>query len=450
MRSLKLLLRVATVGALMLLLMIPLQMIRGVIHERGSYRQQAVDRVAQSSAGEQRLLGPIRVVPFTQVRLVKSTDEDGNPVVRRETQTGYLQQAPVQMQVQGVLVPETRKVGLYKVPVFTWKAKLEASFEPMPVPVESDREYGQPFLAIGIADVRGLRGTPLFRRDGKPMQLEPGTGELAGSIKGLHASLPALVREPVGLDGGSAGFQPLAATSVDLELALAGTESLSVVPVADSNRIAINSTWPHPSFAGRFLPNSPPQVDANGFNAEWNVSSLASDAQTQLLDGKPMEDIDAVQVSLVDPVDAYTLVDRASKYGVLFVVLTFVGFALFELLKRLPIHPLQYLLVGLALAIFFLLLLSLSEHIEFLYAYLVSAVACIGLQFVYLSGVLKSGWRAAGFATLLTLLYGMLYGLLKSEDNALLMGSLMLFGVLAGIMWVTRKLDWYDVSNQLR
>ena len=160
--------------------------------------------------------------------------------------------------------------------------------------------------------------------------------------------------------------------------------------------------------------------------------------------------VDALQVSLVDPIDVYTQADRASKYGILFVVLTFVGFALFELIKRLPIHPLQYLLVGLALAIFFLLLLSLSEHIAFWQAYLVSAIACIGLQFIYLSGVLKSWARAAGFATMLTLLYGVLYGLLVSEDNALLMGSLLLFGILAVIMWVTRKVDWYALGTELR
>ena len=155
-------------------------------------------------------------------------------------------------------------------------------------------------------------------------------------------------------------------------------------------------------------------------------------------------------MSLVDPVDTYTQADRASKYGVLFVVLTFVGFILFELIKSLRIHPLQYLMVGLALAIFFLLLISLSEHIAFWKAYLVSAGACIGLQFVYLSGVLRSWARAAGFATMLTALYGVLYSLLVSEDNALLMGSLLLFGILAAIMWITRKVDWYELGSSLR
>ena len=142
----------------------------------------------------------------------------------------------------------------------------------------------------------------------------------------------------------------------------------------------------------------------------------------------------------------YTQADRASKYGLLFVLLTFVGFFMFELIKQLPIHPIQYGLVGLAIAIFFLLLVSLSEHVEFALAYLVSSVACIGLLGVYLSAVLRSARRGAGFAAMLGLLYATLYGLLVSEDNALVLGAGLLFVILATIMLVTRKVDWYQLG----
>lgn len=223
---------------------------------------------------------------------------------------------------------------------------------------------------------------------------------------------------------------------------------LSVVPVGDDTHIALRSSWPHPSFSGAFLPNER-RVDAQGFDARWAVSSLASDAQRQLRSDGAVES-QAVTVSLVDPVDTYTQADRASKYGVLFVLLTFVGFILFELIKSLRIHPLQYLMVGLALAIFFLLLISLSEHIAFWKAYLVSAVACIGLQAVYLANVLGHWKRGLGFAALLTVLYGALYGLLVSENNALLMGSLLLFVILALAMWVTRRVDWYALGAELK
>jgi inner membrane protein len=147
-------------------------------------------------------------------------------------------------------------------------------------------------------------------------------------------------------------------------------------------------------------------------------------------------------------VDGYTLADRATKYGILFVLLTFVGFFMFELIKQLPIHPIQYGLVGLALAIFFLLLVSLSEHIPFGAAYLVSAAACIGLLGFYLSAVLRSMSRGLGFAAMLAALYAALYGVLVSEDNALVLGSGLLFCVLATIMVVTRKVDWYALQQQ--
>lgn len=149
---------------------------------------------------------------------------------------------------------------------------------------------------------------------------------------------------------------------------------------------------------------------------------------------------------MVEPVNLYSKVDRASKYGLLFVLLTFVGFFMFETIRQLPIHPIQYALVGLALAIFFLLLLSLSEHIDFGLAYLVASIGCIGLIGVYVSNVLRSGLRGLGFAGMLALLYAALYGLLVSEDNALVLGSSLLFAILAALMLATRKIDWYQVA----
>ena len=156
--------------------------------------------------------------------------------------------------------------------------------------------------------------------------------------------------------------------------------------------------------------------------------------------------IDALGVALVDPVDAYVRADRASKYGILFVLLTFTGFFMFELLRQLRIHPIQYLLVGMALAIFFLLLVSLSERIDFGWAYLAASVACVGLLGVYLVAVLRSRAWGVGFTALLALLYAALYGLLVSEDNALVLGAGLLFVILAAIMLLTRRIDWYQVT----
>ena len=464
MKSLRLLLRFLTVGGLVLVLLVPLSMIRGLIQERTHYRGEAIERVSQSMAGPQQLVGPLRVVPWKEVRRVNAAAQDGRIEVRAKTVEGYLLQAPELFQARGTIAPDVRRVRLYDVRVFQWQAEVMARFEAMPVPAVEGREYGEPYLVVGLADVRGLVGTSRLRMDGKELELLPGTGSLSGRMDGVHAPLPAPGWNAVatGVDGSGAvaSARRLPASEVQLEMAIAGTQSLGIVPVADSNRIELQSGWPHPQFSGRFLPNQR-SIGDDGFRASWNISSLASAAQSQVLDpsierltpraGEVGQgtSVDSVTVALVDPVDVYTQVDRASKYGILFVLLTFVGFALFELVKQLRIHPLQYLLVGLALAIFFLLLLGLSEHMAFWQAYVLAAAACIGLQFVYLSGVLRGWWRAGAFATMLTALYGALYSLLVSEDNALLMGSLLLFGILAVVMLVTRRIDWYERSATL-
>lgn len=444
MTSLKLLLRFAVVGGLVLLLLVPLLLIRGTINERERYRDQAIERVAQSRAGEQSLVGPVRVLPWTQQREVEVVDASGQRKSELQTESGHEVQMPRQLRVQGEMRPDERRVGLFRVPVYSWHARVQAEFDDLAYAPVPGRSYGQPYLALGITDVRGLVGTPNLRVDGRALALQATSGILERSIKGLHAPLAPLPDERGGrlADG----------RKVELEFVLDGTRSLSVAPVGDDTRVALSSPWPHPLFGGSFLPNER-SIDDAGFKAEWAVSSLASAAQAQLRRALRSEgggSVEALEVALVDPVDVYTQADRASKYGILFVLLTFVGFVLFELIKRLKIHPLQYLLVGLALAIFFLLLLSLSEHIAFLWAYLISAAACIGLQGFYLSGALRSWKRGLCFASMLTLLYGVLYLLLASENNALLMGSLLLFGILAAIMWITRKVDWYDVSGGLR
>ncbi|PPU40419.1 cell envelope integrity protein CreD [Xanthomonas arboricola] len=439
MKSLKLLLRFATIGGLILLLLIPLLLIRGTVQDRARYRDEAVERVAQSKAGEQQFIAPVRVLPFTEDVQVTEPDEQGNPRKVWRKRDGQLLQAPRTLTLSGELTPSERKIGLFRVQVYAWKARLKAEFDPFDYPAVDGRRYGRPHLAVGISDVRGLVGTPSLQVDGRSLPLESGAGGLAARSAGIHADLQPLDDALAGKLGDG--------NLVEMSFLLDGTRSLAIAPIADNNDIALRSAWPHPLFGGRFLPNAP-TIGARGFDASWSLSSLATGAQAQLQSSQPA--LDTLEVRLVDPVDVYTQADRASKYGILFVVLTFVAFVLFELIKRLPIHPLQYLLVGLALAIFFLLLLSLSEHIAFWQAYLVSAAACIGLQFFYLSGVLRSWVRAAGFSAMLTALYGVLYSLLISEDNSLLMGSLLLFGILASIMWVTRKLDWYELGNSLR
>jgi inner membrane protein len=438
--SLKLLL----VLAMSLAILVPLTMIRGTIQERQAYRQQAVADIAASHAGAQLLSGPVLVVPY--VATVVTEERDAQGLVRHASveRAGQWTFFPSSLAVNGRLRPDVRRRGLHKVRVYELKGVEHALFD-VRIPPDDDpahpRRIGEPWLDYGIADVRGLAGSPALVVDGRAHAIEQG----AHAGQGIHARLAVPA-------AGSA-----LRLDTRLDFALDGTESLALAPLGDANHFTLDSSWPHPQFTGSFLPRSRSVGDA-GFHATWDISSLATSAQRQYLAGAGRADVqpaettsaapgmDVVGISLVDPVNIYTQADRASKYGLLFVLLTFLGFFMFELLRQLPVHPIQYGLVGLALAIFFLLLVSLSEHVEFAVAYVISSVACIGLIGVYLGAVLRSAVRGAWFGAMLALLYAALYGLLVSEDNALVLGACLLFVILAAIMLATRKLDWYQLA----
>ncbi|MGV8932810.1 MAG: cell envelope integrity protein CreD [Luteimonas sp.] len=444
--------KILMVLGMTLAILVPLTMIRGVIHERESYRAEAVASVARSTAGKQSFAGPVLVVPYRQTVDVVERDKYGVEQTVQRTQDRQWVFFPKTLDIGGGITPQTRKRGLYEVRVYEWQGHAQAGFDVV-IPNDAEpthaRSIGQPWLSYAIDDVRGLRGKPKLQVDGREVAIAQGVGSRSGN--GIHARLPAP----------QAGQRLQLRTRFDF--ILAGTEQLTLIPLADSNHVALASSWPHPSFIGRLSPNQL-QVDEKGFKAQWNLPALAANTQAHYLRGmkhagsgrtdgnspdEPMAlaSVDSIELLLMEPVDIYTQADRASKYGLLFVALTFVGFFMFELIKQLRIHPIQYGLVGLALAIFFLLLVSLSEHIAFGWAYLVASAACIGLLGFYLSAVLRSVVRGLGFAVMLATLYSALYGLLVSEDNALVLGAGLLFVILAAIMIVTRKVDWYRIAR---
>ncbi|MBB1061057.1 cell envelope integrity protein CreD [Marilutibacter spongiae] len=444
--------KILLVAGMTLAILVPLTMIRGVIQERQAYRVQAVQEVARSYAGTQAFSGPVLVVPYTDTVWVEEKDEGGVPRRVERERTGRWLFFPETLEVGGPMRPDTRRLGLHEVRVYEWDGVAKARFRATIPGTDPDvrRRIGRPWLDYGFADVRGLLEPPVLQVDGRTLEVEDGLGGDGGN--GVHARLPV----------------PTAGSTLALDTRLAftlgGTESLSLVPLGKQNSFVVASTWPHPRFSGSFLPRTR-DIGASGFDARWQVASVATNAQRQYREGRRLPGsvgagsdadldgtrgrgpLDAVEVALVEPVNVYSQADRASKYGLLFVLLTFVGFFIFELVKHLRIHPIQYGLVGLALAIFFLLLVSLSEHIDFAWAYLVASVACIGLIGFYLVAVLQSALRGWGFAAMLATLYAALYGLLVSEDNALVLGAGLLFVILAGLMAITRKVDWYQLAG---
>jgi inner membrane protein len=293
------------------------------------------------------------------------------------------------------------------------------------------------------SSTRGLRNFPSIVWNGTPFEFQQDSG-LRAFRTGLHAPLALMTLDKA------------ESVKFSLELAIEGIEQFDFVPVAKNNQVTISSKWPHPQFGGRFLPSPKDRtIGKDGFSATWNISALSSNAQQQLMthetgsrpSAQEASQLDHFSVAFIEPINIYSQADRVIKYGLLFVALTFAAFFLFEVLKQLPIHPVQYTLVGLALTLFFLLLVSLSEHIRFMHAYALASAGCILLIGFYLAYVLHSGKRGIGFGSALTLLYGVLFGLLQSESNALVMGSILLFGVLAAMMIVTRKVDWYQLGK---
>lgn len=423
------------IGLLMALLAVPLAMVRGTVAERAAYRDAATDSVARAHAGEQVITGPVVWWPYTETHVRSVKAEGDGARLREETVTEqrvavrYLQQ----LDLRSRLDSETRWRGIFPVTVYT--SRHEGSGRLAGAGIVPSRPGavvtpGQPLLLLGVSDLRGLEQAPLLRLGGRSVRVAPAP---AGAPLPLAAPLDAAL------------LQPGAQLELHLQLALAGTGRIGWVPLADETRVTLASAWPHPRFDGDFLPRTR-RVSAEGFEATWQVTALSSAAQTRFAarDDKPPV-LEQFGVSLADPVDAYRLADRATKYGLLFVVLTFAAFFVLEMVRRWRIHPLQYGMVGAALVLFFLLLLALAEQLPFAAAYAGASAACITLLGYYLRHALR-GWRPGlAVSGLLVALYGVLYGILMSEDNALLMGALLLFGVQAAVMVATRRIDWYRV-----
>jgi inner membrane protein len=430
-----LLIKSCLVAAILVGLGVPLRLIDGLVAERAARQQAMARELADQSYAPQVLAGPILSIPYREER-------DGAAAVERVARF-----FPTSNSTEGNVTVETKTRGLFKARVFEWHGTLrgEFAFDGAPDVARSRADsrlvWGKATLTLLIRDPRGLTEPLTIEWAGRALPVARGSG-LAHVESGVHATI-------ADLDPGKP--QRIA---YSIALGVHGTETLALVPLAGSDRLTLTADWPYPSFGGQFLPEPAAlQRSAQGFDAKWSVTALASNAQQQTLawiDGKSeCRDgcADHLEVRFIDPIDIYSLSDRAVKYGFLFVALTFGALALFETLKATPLHPVQYLLVGLALATFFLLLFALSEHIAFGASYALAALACVGLIGFYLRGALRGAYRGALFAALLAALYAALYGLLISEDNALLLGSLLVFGLIAAAMAFTRNVDWYSLGR---
>lgn len=430
-----------------LLLAVPLFATYLLVYDREAQSRTARDSIVQGWGGPQTLAGPILALPFDQ-QVTEQVVEAGHQVVRTSMVRRELLLSPRRATWRARVQPERRRRSIYEAVVYRADVQSSAVFllptDLSRLGVASDRLlYDRAEFRFGLADPRGLVGAPPLVTLGRQrLALQPGHGPAATGGDGFYA-----VADARGLSSG-----PLV---VDFAYAIRGNASLSVAPRAGDTRIAIDSSWPNPSFVGGFLPVER-QVGDAGFAASWRIGNLALGQPLAEIGGAAtaapvpggIEDDHLVRVDLVSPVDLYSQVNRSVKYGFLFIGFTFAAFLLFDVVAGVSVAAAEYLLVGAGLVLFFSLMLGLAEVIGFAVAYAVAAAAIIGLLAAYSAAVLGSWRRGGAIAALLAALYTILYILLGLEAYSLLIGSLLLFAALGGVMYLTRRLDWSGTPSR--
>lgn len=431
------------------LLSIPLFSVYLMNYDRQSRSETALTSIAEGWGGPQTIAGPVLVIPY-QAQTTETIEEGGKQVTKSRLVWRELTLAPEVATIDSTLKPERRQRSIYEAVVYEAGIKGSARFA---LPADLARfgvaanalALDRAELRFGLSDTRGLFGPPpKVSIAGKPLTLQTGNGLPATNGAGFYAwvDASALLTAPI---------------ATDFSYDFRGNGWLTLSPRAGDTTWTVRSSWPNPSFQGGFLPVAP-KVSSTGFNASYRIGNLAlgqslissqeaapveraSPVARSATGGSAAGDYEA-RVDLIQPVDLYDQVERATKYGFLFIGFTFVAFLMFDIIGGVRVSAVEYLLVGAGLVLFFVLLLAFAEVIGFTFAYLVASAAIIGLITAYSAAVLKS-WKRAGYiGGLLTALYAVLYILLSLEAYSLLIGSVMLFAALAVVMYATRNLDW--------
>ena len=447
--------RLLLIGLVAVLLTLPLLMVYGLVRDREGQSQQAQASITAGWGGQQVVSGPVLVIPYLREETV--TEGTGNQTVTRTRQVrAELFLAPISQQVRTTLEPETRSYSIYRSVIYRAELGGTARFRlPEELGIDGLRRNAllldQAELRFGVSDPRGLQQDARVTAGRAPVALQPGKGLASSGNSGFYGKL-AWDGEPI---------------DIRWSYGLRGSHGIALVPRGGETRWNVTSPWPHPSFSGSFLPDER-QVGSKGFSASFGITNLALGqalaviadpgppnaflppemAETMISDradasGSSM----AASIALTDPVDLYSRVDRSVKYGFLFIGFTFLAFFMFDVVGGARVATAEYLLTGAGLVLFFVLLLAFAEIIGFTWAYLLASVAIIGLLTAYSAAVLKSRRRAGFIGALLVGLYAAIYTLLSLEALSLVIGSVLLFAALAGVMYATRNVDWSSVGR---
>ena len=445
-------LKLITIGILILLLMIPASMLESLVNERQSTRVNAVEEITSKWGSNQTIGGAVITIPYTIIQ----EDDKG----KKSTVIEYAHFLPENLNITGTLTPEKRYRGIYEVILYNAQLHIQGFFkkpnvELLKIPKERFL-FSEAFISFGLTDMKGIKEAIRLKINGKDTEMNSGI-----ESKDLFASG---VSSPINLDTEIINF--------DAQINLNGSKRIDFLPFGKTTKVTIESTWGTPSFVGSSLPDER-QVTEKGFKAVWNelhlnrnypqqgtrnfvgLSSNGSENSNQYravvsepIGAEPKvrgELQSSFGVKLLLPVDEYQKTMRSTKYNLMFIVITFIAFFFVEILNRKRLHPIQYLLVGFAICLFYVLLLAISEHLSFNWAYLISCIIILILITFYTQCIFKNGRTALIFNGILALLYGFFYSLLQLEDYSLLLGSAGLLIILVVIMYLTRNIDWYRV-----
>ena len=426
-------------GGMILTFLIPLLMISSLIEERSISRNAASEEIGDKWGKSQILAGPILQIPYN-IRIPKSGSANNKDKWDYITEYAYF--LPEDIYYDANLKTELRKRSIYETPLYSGQIKISGKFRSIDTsdfPSETTYIYLEDAkVFLSISDMQGLGGEIKFNWGGKNKNLLPGT-RASYFPNGLHA--------PVSLN------RDFEETNFNLVFDLKGSTSLYFTPIGKNSRFTMTADWKDPSFAGKILPRER-NITEEGFSAVWESSYFARSYPQQIMNmDESMSQLissSSSGVDLVLAVDYYHKIQRATKYGLLILVTSFALFFLMEIFGGTILHPIQYLLIGSAMILFYILNLSLSEHIGFLPAYMVASIAVTGLIGYYAASVLKNQRKGLMTSGYYIMLYTFLYIILSSEEQALLLGSFALFAVLASIMHFTRKIDWYKFGNETK
>lgn len=413
---------------IILLLIIPLTMIQSLINERQANRQTVVKEISQNWADSQIVAGPI----LCFVKNQWGENSEGKKVLQKNKY--YL--LPEKLNIKSEVYPEKRYRGIYEVILYKTDIKIDGCFNLSNLQKINYDDIidnpGEEYVSFNITDLKGVEDSILLNWNGEKTEINPGLRDKEIFKSGFYSDIN--IKDSI------------KKYNFELTLHLKGSENLQFIPMGKITDVRINSGWNNPSFTGEFLPSSR-NLSSKGFSAEWKINQFNRNYPQEWSNETYNLYPSSFGVKLLIPVDEYQKTMRTSKYGILIILLTFVSFFMIEIFNKKPLHPIQYLLIGLSLVIFYSLLLALSEYMLFEYSYLISSVLVISLISFYTKNIYSKTSLGISIGGILILFYGFMYTILQLQDYSLLLGTLALFIILAGIMFLTRKINWYEILN---